>query len=107
MCTVLQALKLSCPPSPRLTTRDYLVGAAVMLGLTALLVLVGIGVKSAGFAAAGEFLVSLSFFAGLQGSMLFTYLKGRPARVQVMMALGPLVIVAGILWSATWLAQAL
>jgi len=103
---VLQTLKLACRnPSP-VSTRDWLVGAGVMLGLTAIVTLIGVGLDKTGYIALGQFVIRFGFFVGLQVSLLFTFLKGQPVRVQAVLAGGPLAIVAGILGASIWLARA-
>ena len=103
---MLQTLKLACRnPSP-VSTRDWLVGAGVMLGLTAIVTLIGVGLDKTGYIALGQFVIRFGFFVGLQVSMLFTFLKGQPVRVQAVLAGGPLAIVAGILGASIWLARA-
>jgi len=77
-----------------------------MLGLTAIVTLLGVGLDKTGYTALGRFVILFGFFVGLQVSMLFTFLKGQPIRVQAVLAGGPLVVVAGILGASIWLAHA-
>jgi hypothetical protein len=93
---VMQMLK-ECSYAPRVSTRDSAIGAAVLIGVSALGALIGVGLDKTGYVALGEFVIYFAFFVGVQASMLFTYLKGRPARVQVVMTGVPLVLVAAIL----------
>jgi len=101
---VLETLKLACQNPYPVTTRHYVVGTAVMLGLTAVFTLIGVGLDKTGHVALGQFVMWFAFFVGLQAMMLFTFLRGQPARVQAVLTVGPLVLVAGILGTSIWMA---
>ena len=67
----------------RYTTRDSLLGAAVMIVGTIIFSLVGITLRREGWVVAGELVTSLGFFAALTLSLPFWLMKGQPWRAQV------------------------
>ena len=81
---MLKTLKAACATTaPRVTTRDALIGAAVMIGVTFLLVALGGFARGWGWEGPAEVLTSLAFSVALAASMPFMYLKGQPRKVQV------------------------
>jgi hypothetical protein len=84
-----------------LSRRDAWLGALAMIGGSILLSIAGIAAKRSGFEMAGEAILSLAFFASLLLTMPFTYLKGKPWRVQLVMVGVPLLILALCGWLAT------
>ena len=66
----------------RYTTRDSLIGAAVMLATTAVMVLFGAALTRAGRTDAAETVTSLSFMVAFTVSMPFWLMKGQPWKAQ-------------------------
>lgn len=95
---VMDALRLSCRRSARLSTRDSMIGAAVILGVSALSALLGIAVVRAGFETIGEVVMSFGFPVSLVLAMPFTYLKGQPWKVQAVLVGGQIAILALTAW---------
>ena len=86
---------LVCQPSKvRVTTRDGLVGASVMLAGSALGSLLGVMARRAGWPLTGEALLSTAFFASLTLSMPFWLTKGQPWKAQAVILGTTLVILA-------------
>jgi hypothetical protein len=102
---VLQTLREACQHPNPVSPRDARIGAAVMIGLTAFLTLIGVILDKVGFVPAGQFVILLGFFVAFQVSMLFTYLKEQPARVKAVLAGGPLLLVAIIIGTSMWVAS--
>ena len=74
----------------RYTTRDGLVGAAVMLVGTALFALLGIALRRQGWSFAGETLTNIAFTASLTLSMPFWLMKGQSRKAQIVIVAGTL-----------------
>jgi hypothetical protein len=102
---VLQTLREACRRPNPVSPRDARIGAAVMIGLTAFLTLIGVILDRVGFVPAGQFVILMGFFVALQVSMLFTYLKEQPVRVKAVLAGGPLVLVAIIIGTSMWVSS--
>lgn len=85
----------------QMTTRDGLIGAAVMLLGTAILVALGIFAGRAGHPALGEGLKSLSFSVALTLSMPVTFLKGQPWKAQVVICGATLLLLVVATYVAT------
>jgi hypothetical protein len=85
----------------RMTTRDGLIGAAVMLLGTAILVALGILANRAGHPAMGEALKSLSFSVALTLSMPATFLKGQPWKAQFVICGATLLLLVVATYVAT------
>jgi hypothetical protein len=97
---MLESLKASCAGSgPRITRRDGLIGAAVLIGTTILFSLAGTAARRLGFEATGEVLLHLAFPGSVALSLPFTVLKGTPWRAQVafIAVLFLLLVLAGLL----------
>ena len=77
-----------CDTNPRYTTRDALIGAAVMLIGTLLFLLLGFAAKAGGPPPAGELLINLAFPVSLVLSMPFWLMKGQPWKAQVVIVGG-------------------
>lgn len=78
-----QAMKASCAqPGLRMTRRDAVIGALVVLGTTAVFALLGVAARRRGLDVAYQVLMSLAFPGSVVLSMPFTYLKGQPWRAQ-------------------------
>jgi hypothetical protein len=98
----MTALKAACSRTQvRMTTRDGLIGAAIMLGTTFTLSALGIFLKRSGSHELGELLTSISFSAALVISMPFTFMKGQPWRAQAVICGGTLLILTAITYLAT------
>lgn len=67
----------------RYTKRDSLIGAAVMIGITAVMVSAAMTFNRAGFPDAAETLASLAFPVSFTLSMPFWLMKGQPWKAQV------------------------
>jgi hypothetical protein len=67
----------------RYTTRDSLIGAAVMILGTTLFAAVGVAMRRRGWLLAGEILTSIAFTVSLVLSLPFWLLKGQPWKAQV------------------------
>jgi len=80
----------------RFTTRDSLIGAGVMLGVTLVCSVVGIAARRNGWPVTGEILKSLAFPGSLMLSMPFTFLKGQPWKAQVVIVGGTLSLLVAI-----------
>ena len=83
-----------CETNPRYTTRDALVGAAVMLISTTIFMLLGFAAKAGGPPPAGEMLINLSFPGSLVLSMPFWLMKGQPWKAQVVIVGASLAMLA-------------
>jgi hypothetical protein len=66
----------------RYTTRDALIGSGVMLGVSLVLVVLGVTARRGGWPLTGELLASLAFPVALTISMPFWLMKGQPWRAQ-------------------------
>jgi hypothetical protein len=84
--------------SNRISTRDAMIGAAVVLGLSLGSAIAGVGLKRTGFPAASEFILSLGFPLSVLLSMPFTYLKGQSWRAQAVLLGPPTAILVLIAW---------
>lgn len=67
----------------RYTTRDSLIGAAIMIVLAAIFALTGNTVAGGGWTVTGEMLKTLSFSVPFSLSMPFWLMKGQPWKAQV------------------------
>ena len=98
----MTALKAACGRTQvRMTTRDGLIGAAVMLGVTFALSALGIFVKRSGSPDLGEILTRLSFSVALVVSMPFTFMKGQPWRAKAVICGGTLLMLTAATYLAT------
>ena len=80
----------------RATTRDGLIGAAVMIGVAALCAWGLVVTKRAGMPVATSMLQTISFPGSLVLSMPFWMTKGQPWRAQVAIIVGTMTILLGI-----------
>ena len=86
---------LVCQPSKvRLTTRDGLLGAGVMLGGLALGSVLGVVARRAGWPMTGDALLSTAFLGSLTLSMPFWLTKGQPWKAQAVILGTTLAILA-------------
>src|SRR5262245_987796 len=86
--------------SLRMTTRDGLIGAGVMIGVTFVLLALGIVANRSGSLQLGEFLKGLAFPASMMLSMPFTFLKGQPWKAQAVICGGTLALLVVISYLA-------
>ena len=88
---------IGCQRQPvRVTTRDSLIAAGVMVGATFLLAMVGVTARRGGWPATGEVLADLSFLAALTLSMPLWLMKGQPWKAQAAIVGGTLALLAAI-----------
>jgi hypothetical protein len=85
----------------RVTTRDGLIGAGVMLAVNFALLGAGIALHRSGWDAAGESLKSLAFPASFTVSMPWWLTKGSPWRAQGVIIGGTLLILIALTWFST------
>jgi hypothetical protein len=85
----------------RYTTRHALTGAAVILGASLVLAMIGVAAKRAGWPAAGELVTSLAFPISMTVSMPFWLMKGQPWKAQVVIVGGTFVFLVVIGWLAS------
>ena len=100
--TMIQELKMKCvTTTPRYTTKDGLIGAAVMIGSTVALLAIGIAARRLGYTVAGEALKGLAFPASLLLSMPFYATKGQSWRAQFVLLGIPMLILVVISYLST------
>ena len=93
---MLTSLKAACVRTgPRVTTRDGVIGAAVMIGATIVFVALGTVLKRQGWESASEVVLSLSYFAALLLTMPFLWLKGKSWKVQAFFVGVPMLVLIG------------
>ena len=86
---------LVCQPSRvRVTTRDGLLGAGVMIAGSALGSLLGVVARRAGWPVTGDVLLNTAFLGSLTLSMPFWLTKGQPWKAQAVILGTTLVILA-------------
>lgn len=85
----------------RMTTRDGIISAAVMLASTFVMIGVGIWLRKSGSPDLGEAMVSLAFPMSMIATLPFSYTKGQPWRAQALVLGVPMVILIGIGWLST------
>lgn len=98
---MLKSMMTCGSASSRMTTRDGLVGASVILVTTLLFSAVGIAAKRAGWPVTGEILKSLAFTGPIVISMPFWVMKGQPWKAQAVIMGGTLLILVAASWIAT------
>ena len=98
---MIQSLKLKCATTtPRYTTKDSLIGAAITIGATALILAAGIAASRQGFETLGETLKGLAFPASMVLSMPFYAMKGQSRRAQAFFVVVPMAILIAISYLA-------
>lgn len=80
----------------RYTTRDGLIGAAVMIVGTALLVFIGFAIGRLGAGLVGEVLMNSAFPVSLMLSMPFWLTKDQPRKVQAVVIAGSVLLLVAI-----------
>ena len=91
---ILQYLMACERKAARVTTRDSLIGAGVMIAVSLLFMLGGIAARRTGWPTLGEAAVNLSFPVAMMLSMPFWLMKGQPWKVQVVIVGGALTLLA-------------
>ena len=92
---------MACDSRPsRVTPRDGLVGAGVMLGVCFLSLGLGIALRRSGWPAMGEVLKSLAFPASFTLSMPWWLMKGTPWKAQVVIVGGTTLVLVLLSWLA-------
>jgi hypothetical protein len=100
--TMVQTLKLKCATrTPRYTTRDAMIGAGVMIGVTFVLLALGITANRSGYPVLGETLKGLAFPASMLLSMPFYLTKSLSWRAQTVLLGVPMAILIVISYIAT------
>jgi hypothetical protein len=89
--------------SVRMTKRDSVIGAAVMIGASLVFVLLGTLTKRSGMSQMSEFLLALSFPVSVMLSMPFTFMKGQPWKAQAVICGGAIAILMLISYLAVLL----
>lgn len=99
---MVQALKVKCATrKPHYTTRDALIGAGAMIGVTFVLLALGITANRSGYHAVGETLKGLAFPASMLLSMPFYLTKSLSWRAQTVLLGVPMAILIVISYIAT------
>jgi hypothetical protein len=80
----------------RYTTRDSLIAAAVMIGLTAAFSALGLGLKYSGWTAASQIVLNVAFMASMTLSLPFWLMKGQPWKAQAVIVGGTLTLLIAI-----------
>jgi hypothetical protein len=94
---MLTSLKAACAQTgPRITSRDGMIGAAVMIAGTLLIVAVATLAKRQGWDDASEVMLSLAFPGSLLFAMPFLWLKGHSTKVQALLVGVPMLILVAI-----------
>jgi hypothetical protein len=100
--TMVQALKVKCANrTGNYTTKDALVGAGVVIGVTFVLLTLGIAANRSGYPTLGEILKGLAFPASMLVSMPFYLTKGLSWRAQTILLGVPTLILVAISYFAT------
>ena len=93
--------KIVCNDSKyRMTTRDGIISAVVILAVTFVMMSVGIWLKKSGNTDLGEAIVSMAFPMSMVWSLPF-YMKGQPWRAQALLIAVPTAILIGLGWLST------
>jgi hypothetical protein len=99
---MVQTLKLKCATrAPHYTTKDALIGAGVMIGVSFVMLALGIFANRSGYATAGETLKGLAFPASMLLSMPFYLTKSLSWRAQAVLLGVPMLILIVISYLAT------
>jgi hypothetical protein len=102
MLTALKAYCARVEQPTRFTTRDSLIGAAIVIGVAIVCLVVGERATLAGYPSVEEFTSVMGVSAGLLISMPFWLLKNQPWRAQTVVVGVPLVILTGIAAVSAW-----
>lgn len=94
---MIRVLKAGCRSNAmRMTTRDGLIGAAVLLTASLVLSLAGGLLRREGYIDGAEVLLGMSFPIALAISMPWTFMKGQPWRAQAFIV-GALLVMMGLI----------
>ena len=85
----------------KVTSRDGLIGAGVMLGMTLGLSMLGIALRRSGWPVTGEILKGFAFPGSLVSSMPFWVMKCQPWKAQAVIIGATLLILLAITYLAT------
>ncbi len=84
----------------RMTTRDGVIGAVVLLLVSLMGSLFGVWLRDSGFDEASQFALYIAFPISLVASMPFTFLKGQPWRAQAAI-IGGTTLILCLIWVVT------
>jgi len=99
---MLTFLKTACARTgPRITTRDGVIGAAVMIVASLVFVALGTVLKRQGWESASEVVISLSYSASLLLTMPFLWLKGKSWKAQTFLVGVPMLLLIGMGYLST------
>jgi hypothetical protein len=99
---MVQALKLKCATrTPNYTAKDALIGAGVIIGVSFLMLALGIAANRSGYPTVGETVKGLAFPASMLLSMPFYLTKNLSWRAQALLLGVPMVILIVISYVAT------
>ena len=100
--TMVHELKLKCATrTANYTTKDALIGAGVIIGVSFVMLALGIAANRSGYATAGETLKGLAFPASMLLSMPFYLTKRLSWRAQTVLLGVPMLILIAISYLAT------
>ena len=85
----------------RMTERDGLIGAAVMIGTSLLFLVLGFAARNSGWTVASEVLRGTAFPASFMLSTPFWVMKGQPWKAQAVIVGGTVIFLLAIGWLAT------
>jgi hypothetical protein len=80
----------------RYTTRDSLIAAAVMIGVTAAISALGLALKYSGWTLASQVVLNVAFLGSMTISLPFWLMKGQPWKAQVAIVGGTLLLLITI-----------
>ena len=99
---MLTSLKAACVRTgPPITTRDGVIGAAVMIVASLVFVALGTVLKRQGWESASEVVISLSYSASLLLAMPFLWLKGHSWKAQAFFVGVPMLVLIGFGYLST------
>ena len=94
--TMLKSLAMCERKQLRYTTRDALIGAAVMIGVSLVFTLAAVIARRDGLLVTGEVLVNISFTVAWMLSMPFWLMKGQPWKAQVTIVGGTVTLLTAL-----------
>ena len=98
---VAKSRLLCYPPTLRMTTRDSVIGAAVMIGGSVIFSALGIAARRSGLDMSAETLLAIAFPGSLTLSMPFWLMKGQPWRAQAAIVGGTFALLVAISYLAS------
>lgn len=94
---MLRVLKSECRSGGlRMSRRDGLVGAALLLAVSVVFAAAGAWLRRAGYPDAAEAVLAMSFPMAMTATMPWTFMKGQPWRAQLAVVGGTMLILAAI-----------